>query len=228
MEAGLSLRRSPLLLSNTFSAEQQTSDTATTRSSDDPALLEDLHSTDRHYQAAFTGDIDPQEQYVYRRPYVDRAFLHSKRRSQLIFEQKYNQHRSAAASSSFGASEEELTDFASISSPRSFRTRRPDTAPHRAFGSPRTPESAPGHLDFASRGVVTASGGLRELAIGASAQPASNRASWIRKTRDFEAHSDSHHTRSSSILDAAALSHRRRPLRAVTAVSSSVITGLDL
>ncbi|KAJ1023189.1 hypothetical protein NDA16_003342 [Ustilago loliicola] len=200
MEAGLSLRRSPLLLSNEFDSEPRTSDTEGLRTSDDSGSLEDLESSDSRYQSAFTGDIDL-DRLVYRRPYVDRAFPHSKRRSQLIFEQKFHQHRSAAQI------EQEIAQAASTStSPtRQLKARRPGTAPQRASQLPRTPESAPGHFDFASRAVVTTSSGLRELTIGASAQPASKRASWIRRTREFEALSDSHHHgHTSSALEPAA------------------------
>lgn len=201
MEAGLSLRRSPLLLSNEFGSEPRSSDTEGPRTSDDSGVLEDLHSADSRYQAALTGDIDL-DHLVYRRPYVDRAFPHSKRRSQLIFEQKFHQHRSAAQTEQESA----RSASPSTSPSRQLKTRRPGTAPQRAFALPNTPESAPGHLDFASRAVVTASKGLRELTTGASTQPASKRASWIRRTREFEALSDSHHHHghTSSALEPAA------------------------
>ncbi|SPO28446.1 uncharacterized protein UTRI_04843 [Ustilago trichophora] len=220
MEAGLSLRRSPLLPTHEFEAEPRTSYTLASRTSDDSAFLEDLESEDTRYEAAYTGDIDQHDRLVYRRPYVDRAFPHSKRRSQLIFEQKFHQHRSSFSTA--GASEHDSPLSSSTSSPSALRTRRPGTAPQRVSVSPHTPESAPAHLDFANRAVITSSGGLRELTTGASAQPASKRASWIRRTREFEAHSDSHHTPSSSGLEAAA------PITSSTSASrrhSSFLTG---
>ncbi|KAJ1034789.1 hypothetical protein NDA13_001043 [Ustilago tritici] len=200
MEAGLSLRPSPLLLSHDFESEPHTSDTEGPRTSYDSDPLEDLESSNSRYQSVLTGDIDL-DRFVYRRPYVDRAFYHSNRRSQLIFEQKIYQQRSSAQSEQDAAQ----TASTSTSPTRQLKARRPGTAPQRASPFAHTPESAPGHLDFASRGLVTTSSGLRELTTGASAQRASNRASWIRRTREFEALSDSHHhSNTSTALEPAA------------------------
>ncbi|KAJ1575363.1 hypothetical protein NDA12_004915 [Ustilago hordei] len=200
MEAGLSLRPSPLLLSHDFESEPHTSDTEGPRTSYDSDPLEDLESSNSRYQSLLTGDIDL-DRFVYRRPYVDRAFYHSNRRSQLIFEQKIYQQRSSAQSQQDAAQ----TASTSTSPTRQLKARRPGTAPQRASPSAHTPGSAPGRLDFASRGLVTTSSGLRELTTGASAQRASNRASWIRRTREFEALSDSHHhSNTSTALEPAA------------------------
>ncbi|SNX85718.1 uncharacterized protein MEPE_04427 [Melanopsichium pennsylvanicum] len=219
MEAGLSLRRSPLLPTNDFEFEARTFDTAVSRIPDGAASLDDLDLDDARYESSYTGDIDLHDRFVYRRPYIDRAFSRSKRRSQLIFEQKFQQHRSTVPTAGV---EPDSPQIASFGSPRQLRTKRPDTAPQRASISPRTPESAPAHLDSAYRVAITCSGGLRELTIGAAAQPATKRANWIRRTRDFEAYSDSLHSHSTCALEAAA------PITASTTASrrhSSFLTG---
>ncbi|CBQ68632.1 conserved hypothetical protein [Sporisorium reilianum SRZ2] len=182
MEAGLSLRRSPLIPTAEFAADPRTPDSSLT-------LVDDLESADARYEPAFTGDIDLHDRYVYRRPYVDRGLSHTKRRSQLILEQKYHQHR---LTSSPGASpnEQELFKTPAVPRSRSQSSKRPGTAP--------PPESS------ASRTIVTSPAGLRELTTGAAAQPASKRASWVRRTRDFETRSDSHHPHTSGLLEPAA------------------------
>lgn len=218
MEAGLSLRRSPLTPSNEFEFGSRTIDTITSqysRDSGEANSLENLDSADSKYETALTGDIDLQDRYVHRRPYVDRAQSHSKRRSQLIFEQKFLQQRSASAVSSI-----EL-DSAAANTPR-FRDR-PGTAPQRPSLSPRSPEFSFSHSDSPSRTINGApGGGLRELATGSSAQPASKRASWIRRTREFEALSDSHHSSSSGVHEAASSVRARPP---ASRRHSSFLTG---
>ncbi|TKY89663.1 hypothetical protein EX895_001448 [Sporisorium graminicola] len=202
MEAGLSLRRSPLIPTAEFEPEPSTPATYSPRLPDNVTLVDQLESVDARYEPTFTGDIDlHNDRFVYRRPYVDRGLSHTKRRTQLILEQKYHLHRLAGSP---GTSPNEPDSFktSAASFPRSQSARRPGTAPQHS-SSPHTPDWAPAHLNSASRTLITSSGGLRELTTGASAQPASKRASWIRRTRDFETHSDSHHTHSSGLLEAA-------------------------
>ncbi|CDS02225.1 hypothetical protein [Sporisorium scitamineum] len=220
MEAGLSLRRSPLIPTNEFAPEPRISDTHSSRFSDHATLADHLESADARYEPAFTGDIDLHGRLVYRRPYVDRALSHTKRRSQLILEQKYHQHRLAGSP---GASPNDSESFKTADSffSRWQSAKRPGTAPQRS-SSPRTPDPAPAHLTSASRTLITSSGGLRELTTGAAAQPASKRASWIRRSRNLETHSDSHHTHTSGLLEPAA------PITASTKASrrhSSFLTG---
>lgn len=211
MEAGLSLRRSPLLLGSDFPAEPR-------------ATEADASSNGESYESALTGDIDLHDRFVLRRPYVDRAFPHSKRRSQLILEQKFNQHRSAAASLSSTSEDDWNHTSTLVASSRSPASRRPGTAPHRPPVSPRTPDSASASvlLDFSGAKSPVAAGGLRELTIGAAAQPASKRASWTRLARESEARSDSHHSPNSSLLEAAA---PIQPSAATSRRHSSFLTG---
>ncbi|GAC99696.1 hypothetical protein PHSY_007299 [Pseudozyma hubeiensis SY62] len=201
MEAGFGLRRSPLIPSEEILHGSRTSQTASHIS-----LIDDPESSDARYEPAFTGDIDLHERFVYRRPYVDRAVSRSKRRSQLILEQKYQQQR-PGLSSAASTNEQELvlSALTTTYSPRASRSRRPGTAPHRVSVSPLTPESASGRLSsVSSRSNVSSPGGLRELATGAAAQPASKRASWIRQTNRSETLSDSHHYLSTAgLLEAA-------------------------
>ncbi|KAJ9474203.1 hypothetical protein PHBOTO_004272 [Pseudozyma hubeiensis] len=200
MEAGFGLRRSPLIPTKEILPESETSETASHIS-----LTEDPESLDARYEPAFTGDIDLHERFVYRRPYVDRAVSRSKRRSQLILEQKYQQQRSGLSLAA-PANEQELVLPAATTtySPRASRSRRPGTASHRVSVSPLTPESASGRLSSLSgRSNLSSPGGLRELATGAAAQPASKRASWIRQTNRFETLSDSHHLTTAGLLEAA-------------------------
>ena len=111
---------------------------------------------------------------------------HSQRRSQLIFEQKLLERRT-------------MHDFGNYPGPvvggltSRTRRRRPETAPSQSSHSPKTPDSAPAFYDPNAKTIISP-GGLRELTMGSSATPASNRASWIRRVREHEALSDSSHT----------------------------------
>ena len=207
MEAGLSLRRSPIIHSSSsdqFTHEPPASETDHSRITQPTTPLDGPESIDNHYEPAFTADIDLNDRFVYRRPYVDRGLSHTNRRSQLILEQKFHQHRTAASPRK-SPNALELAKPALPLSPRSQSARRPGTAPQHSAGLPQTPDSAPAYLNHASRSFSSTSpAGLRELTTGAAAQPASNRASWIRRTRDFEALSDSHHSHSSGSLEPAA------------------------
>ncbi len=193
MEAGLSLRRSPLAPTKEFSSDLRSSDSDASRHWNHRSLLDDVEANETLYQTGYTGDIDIHGKFVYQRPYLNRASSSSKRRSQLILEQKFNRHRSNTASTN----DSDLAPRSSIS----YRSNRPGTASQRTSASPLTPDSAPGRLEPPSKANVGVSsgGGLRELSTEAAAQPASKRASWLRRTHDFEAHSDLEHSHKSAL-----------------------------
>lgn len=207
MEAGLSLRRSPLVPAKEFAPESRSPIAGTAAHWNQTVFVDDaaaaaaattaVDSNDPLYQTGFTGDIDLHGQYVYRRPYINRASSQSRQRSQLILEQKYNRHRSASSSTH----DSEFSARAFISPQRAQSYRRPGTAPQSISALLNTPDSAPARLEYINKASSPSPGGLRGLSTEAAAQPASKRASWLRRTRDFETHSDSLHLPNSPVPD---------------------------